>query len=162
MLPRVAGAALGALGFWIILTPAVAQAAAAYANHQWVGGQGMSAAYWFEVARRIEPRDWRYHWYMGRFWYVQALENNNPAAARLADATFAAGANINPLEFRNLLGRIVTHTHLRKLIPEPADPGTLRAWCDRALALAPLDPQVQAEVRFAQAQIDGKKGGDPQ
>jgi len=34
---------------------------------------------------------------------------------------------------------------LRSLLAAPADPATLRAWVDRALALAPQDPLVQAE-----------------
>jgi hypothetical protein len=144
-LPRVVSVAGGTLGMWVLLTPLVAQAAASHADHQWRSGRGESAAYWFEVARRIESRDWRYHWYAGQFWHAQAQMNQRPEAARLADAAFAAGYAANPREVRNLLGRISTHLRLRGLLTEPADQATLQGWADTALALAPQDRAVQAE-----------------
>ena len=80
-LRRGAFAALATLAAWALATPVAAQAAAGYAHRQWQAARGESAAYWFEVARRVEPRDWRYHWYAGQFWYAQAQANRKPEAA---------------------------------------------------------------------------------
>jgi hypothetical protein len=143
--PGVVVVAGATLGLWILLTPLAAYLAAGHADRQWRLARGESAAYWFEVARRIEPRDWRFHWYAGQFWYAQALTNRRAEAARLADAAFAAGYAANPREARNLLGRVSTHLRLRPLLAAPAGTATLREWADRALALAPHDPVVQAE-----------------
>ena len=62
-------------------------------------------------------------------------------------------------EVRNLLGRISTHARLRKLLANPADAATLNAWCDRALKLAPLDPQARAETAFVRKLLAGAPGG---
>ena len=51
----------------------------------------------------------------------------------------------DPREVRSLQHRIVLHRRLRALLPEPADPATLRAWADRALQLSPTDVGVRAE-----------------
>ena len=146
--PGVVVVAGATLGLWILVTPLAAYLAAGHAGHEWRLARGESAAYWFEVARRIEPRDWRYHWYAGQFWYAQAAANQRPEAARLADAAFAAGYAANPREARNLVGRISAHLRLRSLLAEPVDAATLREWADRALALAPLDRMVQAERKL--------------
>ena len=143
--PRIARAAITGIAIWILIVPAVAEAAAERARRQWSDGQGESAAYWFELARRIEPKDWRFHWYAGQFWFVQAQAGSNPAAARLADEAFRAGFDANPREVANLLWRISTHIYLRSLLPSPADEATLHEWGDRALALAPLDPGVKTQ-----------------
>jgi hypothetical protein len=160
--PRVLTITFGALAFWLLITPVAAQAAAGYAHRQWQRARGESAAYWFEVARRIDSRDWRYHWYAGQFWYAQALEARKPEAARLADAAFAAGSEANPREVRNLLGRISVQARLRPLLADPADARTLRAWCDHALKLAPLNQQVRVETEFAQKQLGRGTGESPQ
>jgi hypothetical protein len=160
-LPRVLAVAAGTLGLWVLATPVAAQAAAGYAHRQWQAAHGQSAAYWFEVARRIEPRDWRYHWYAGQFWYAQAQASKKPEAARLADAAFAAGFAANPREVRNLLGRISTHVRLRALLAASADNATLREWADHALALAPLDPAVKAERNLVLKQHDALPGERP-
>jgi hypothetical protein len=152
-LPRMLKAAVAALGIWVLAMPAAAQVSAGYAHRQWRDAQPQSAAYWFEVARRVEPRDWRYHWYAGQFWYAQAMEAHKPEAAHLADAAFAAGDAANPREVRNLLGRIAVHTRLRTLLAAPVDAGILAAWCDRAVMLAPMDPQVKAEVAFVETRF---------
>jgi hypothetical protein len=125
--------------------PVAAEAAAAYAHHQWRSGQGESTAYWFEVARRLDPRDWRYHWYAGQFWFTQAAQFRKPEAARLADQAFLDGYTENPREVRNLLGRIATHRQLRELLAGPADKTTIVSWADRALEIAPQDSGVRAE-----------------
>jgi O-antigen ligase len=160
-LPRVLVVAAATLGFWILATPVASQAAAGYAHRQWQAAHGESAAYWYEVARRIEPRDWRYHWYAGQFWYAQAQASKNHEAARLADDAFAAGFAANPREVRNLLGRISTHLRLRALLAAPADNATLREWADHALALAPLDPAVKAERNLVLKQHDALRGTRP-
>lgn len=144
-LRRGAVAALATLATWVLVTPVAAQAAASYAHRQWQAAHGESAAYWFEVARRIEPRDWRYHWYAGQFWFAQAAANTSAVAAAQADAAFADGFAANSREVRSLLSRIATHRQLRALLAAPAEPETLRAWADQAVALAPLDPRVRAE-----------------
>jgi regulator of sirC expression with transglutaminase-like and TPR domain len=125
--------------------PVAAEAAAGYAHRQWRAAQGEKAAYWFEVARRIEPRDWRYHWYAGQFWFTQASLSRKSAAARLADEAFSQGYEANPREFRNLLGRIDVHRELRELLDKPADVATLWRWTDRAVELAPSDPRTLME-----------------
>jgi O-antigen ligase len=127
---------------WLLLRPVAAEAAAERAREEWRIGHGESAAHWFEVARRVEPGDWRFHWYAGQFWFIQAQAGNNAAAARLADRAFEAGLHANPREISNLVWRISTHIYLRSLLPHPADISTLRAWVTQAAELAPLDGRV--------------------
>jgi O-antigen ligase len=156
-LRRGATAAVWTIAVWILAKPAVAEAASEYAKYQWGVAQGESAAYWFEVARRIDAGDWRYHWYAGQFWFVQAQTGTNAAAARLADRAFAEGFAANPREVANLLWRISTHIYLRSLLAAPAEQKILREWGDLALALAPLDPGVQKQreliARFERKQL---------
>jgi O-antigen ligase len=139
----VAGAA--AVMLWALSAPLAAEAAAAYAHRKWRAGDTEGAATWFEAARRVEPRDWRYHWYAGQFWYFFAVENKIAQAAQFADRAFAAGFAANPREPRNLLGRIVVHRNLRALLASPADGPTVIAWAENAVALAPLNPAARAE-----------------
>jgi hypothetical protein len=108
-LRRIAMAGAATFGVWTLAVPVAAESAAAYAHRQWRAAQGQGAAYWFEVARRLEPRDWRYHWYAGQFWFSQAAQSGKPEAARLADQAFADGFAANPREARNLRGRVATH-----------------------------------------------------
>jgi hypothetical protein len=140
----IAGAA--ALGIWTLAVPVAAETAAGYANRQWRAAQAESAAYWFEVARRLEPRDWRYHWYAGQFWFAQAAQSGKPEAARLADQAFADGIAANAREVRNLLGRVATHVQLRAVLTAPADGPTLIDWSERAIRLAPNDPGTRMEL----------------
>jgi hypothetical protein len=130
--------------------PVAAEASAAYAHRQWSAAQGQSAAYWFEIARRLAPRDWRYHWYAGQFWFTQAAEGRRPEAARLADQAFADGDAANPREARNLLGRIATHVQLRTLLASPADAATLLSWAERAMEIAPNDDRARRERALIQ------------
>jgi hypothetical protein len=102
-------AAIGTLAAWLLLAPAAAEIAASRASRLWAAGDAQRAAYWFETARRIEPRDWRYHWYAGQFWLGDAVQNRNAHAARFADRAFAEGMDANPREARNVLGRLATH-----------------------------------------------------
>lgn len=96
---RVPRAIVTALCLWVLVTPVVAEAAAAYAQRQWRLRESESAAYWFEFARRVTPRDWRYHWYAGQFWQAVA-RGGNRRAADLAEAAFAAGRAANSRETR--------------------------------------------------------------
>jgi O-antigen ligase len=144
-LHRAVRAGLATLLVWILAKPLAAEAAAAYAQHQLRATRAESAAYWYEAARRIEPRDWRYHWYVGQFWFAQAQINNNAKAAALADRAFAEGFAANPREVANLLWRISTHVYLRSLLGAPVDRAKLREWGDLAFALAPLEPAVKAQ-----------------
>lgn len=142
---RIALAAIGTVMAWILVVPAAAEAASTYAQRQWRAARSESAAFWFEAARRIDPRDWRYHWYAGQFWRAQAFDRPSPAAARFADRAFAAGYAANPREVRNLYDRLVLQRGLRKLLDKPADPETMRAWANQAVLLSPADPAIHAE-----------------
>ena len=139
----IAGA--GALSFWILALPVAAEAASLYGQRQLRTADAQSAAFWLEASRRLDPRDWRYHWYAGQFWSAQAATRSDPNAASLADRAFAAGYAANPREVRNLYERIVLHRRLRTLLALPADAETMRAWANHAVELAPTDPVVQAE-----------------
>jgi O-antigen ligase len=142
---RVLTAATATLAAWILVVPVVAEAATARAQSEWRKDGGERAAFWFEAARRIDARDWRYHWYAAQFWTAQTAAHGDPAAARLADLAFAAAISANGRDARPLRGRILLHTRLRKVLAAPADPETVREWANRALALAPTDAAIQAE-----------------
>lgn len=139
-------AAAWALAAVLLLRPVAAEAAAEYGLRMSVAGASRSAAYWLEVARRIEPQDWRYHWYAGQFWDGQAAVSGRREAARLAAEAFAAGFEENPLEVRNLLGMIAIHHRHAKLLDAPADARTLERWRARAATLAPYYPAVAKEL----------------
>lgn len=143
---RLAAIATAAVAVLVLGPPLIADLSAAHAHRAWRNADGQAAAYWFEVARRFEPRDWRYHWYAGQFWYVQAEQTGKPVAARLADESFAAGMAANPIEVRNHLGRIATHRRFAGLLEMPAGADTTRKWVAEAAALAPNHPGVRAEL----------------
>lgn len=138
-------AAAGTLAAWVLVAPLGAQAAAQHAARQWAAGHAQSAAYWFEAARVIEPRDWRYHWQAGEFWLVQAEVGQRRAAADLADRAFAAGFSANPREARNLLGRVALHRRLGALLTDPAPVSTQISWAEEAVRLLPHDPGAHDE-----------------
>jgi hypothetical protein len=142
---RLAGIVIATMTGLLLIPPVAAEAAAGVAKRKWFSADAQAAAYWFEVARRLEPRDWRYHWYAGQFWLAQVALNGNPVGARQADDAFAAGFAANPREPRNLIGRIATHRRFGALLGTPSGPEALRAWMDRALALAPLNAQALTE-----------------
>jgi O-antigen ligase len=159
--PAPAMVLMAAMAIWVLAKPAIAEAAARYAAHQWDAGRGADAAWWFEAARQAEPGDWRYHWSAGQFWYLQARANANAAAARMADEAFAEGFAANPREVRSLLGRISTHLELRALLASPADPATLRSWAELAFALAPRDAEVNARrALIRDISHDSRSGSD--
>ena len=160
-LQKAAIAAAATLGAWVLAMPVAAEAAAGYAHRQWRAGQGEGAAYWFEAARRLEPRDWRYSWYAGQFWFTQAAQNRKPAAAQLADKAFSDGNAANPRDVRNLLGLIAVHRGLRELLAAPADGATVLSWAERAVALAPNDPGARAERSLALKQFGPMGEGTP-
>lgn len=130
----------------VLLRPVAAEAAAEWGLRKAAAGEGQVAAFWLGAAQRIEPGDWRYHWYAGQFWDAQAAESGKPEAARLAADAYAAGFATNPLEVKNLLGMISVHRRHRKLLRDPADPATLQQWVEQARALAPLKHEVQLEL----------------
>lgn len=153
---RRLGAVLGAAAMAIVLLPPpLAEAAAAYGDRSWRANHAQAAAYGFELARRLQPRDWRYHWYAGQFWYVQA-QAGNAAAAPLADRAFAAASAANPFEPRVLLSRIATQMRFARWLDHPESAATLREWAERALALAPLNPGVRRDHAAALAQLSHK------
>ncbi len=142
---RAAKAACAALIAFYASLPLAAERAAHYGRQQFLAGETRSAAYWLEVSRRLQPRDWRYHWYAGQFWFAQALAKRSPEAARLARDAFGKGAEADPLEPRNIMGVIETARSLRGLAGLEMPPAELDALSARALALAPLNPDVRRE-----------------
>ena len=74
------------------------------------------------------------------------MQTGNREAARLAADAYAAGFDANPLEVKNLLGKISVHRRHRQLLREPARPNTLQQWLAQAKALAPLNPEVRWEL----------------
>lgn len=154
VLARIATVVMTAL---LLIPPALADAAAAYGERTWSAGNGKQAAWGFEAARRLQPRDWRYHWYAAQFWSTQALQLDNRAAAQLADEAFAAAAKANPNDPRPLLGRASAQLHFARLLDRPQPRATLRGWVERALSLAPLNPSVRQDYATAMRQLrDGQ------
>jgi O-antigen ligase len=123
--------------------PALSDAAVHYGAWRLSQGDGQSAAFGFELARRLQWRDWRYHRIVGEFWLDQAVQTRNLSHVRLADKAFAAGIAASPFEPGNYVGRALTHIRFAQLLAAPAAPDTIRAWADRALAAAPVSPSVR-------------------
>jgi hypothetical protein len=142
---RAIRSGVSALAIAILLRPVAAEAAAEWGLRELSEGHGQGAALWLGVARRIDPADWRYHWYAGQFWDSQAAQSGKREAARLAATSYAEGFDANPLEVRNLLGMISVHHRHRHLLDEPADAATLEAWMKQAAVLAPMHPAVRRE-----------------
>ena len=134
-----------ATGIALLLVPLAAEWSLAYGLARWRQGLGQEAAYGFELARRLQPCDWRYAWYAGKFWTAQAASERNPKAASLADAAFARGFSANRLEVKNLLGRIELQRSLPQLLEHPASPDELEAWSVTAMGLAPRNARVRIE-----------------
>ena len=130
----------------VLLRPVLAEAAAEWGLRNAAAGEAQKAAFWLGAAQRIDPRDWRYHWYAGQFWDAQAAGSGRREAAQLAAAAYASGLAANPLEVRNLLGMISVHRRHRNLLDEPADAETLQRWQAQAAVLAPLNPAVRREL----------------
>ena len=137
-----------ATGIVLLVVPLAAEWSLAYAQARWRQGFGQEAAYGFELARRLQPSDWRYAWYAGKFWTAQAASERSPKAAGLADAAFAGGFAANRLEVKNLLGRIELQRSLPRLLEQPASAGELEAWSARAMELAPRNAAVRTERIF--------------
>ena len=142
---RAARTGLAVLGGVILLRPVVAEAAAEWGLNRSASGRSQSAAFWLEAARRVEPADWRYHWYAGQFWDGQASVSGKREAARLAARAYAAGFEANRMEVRNLLGKISVHRRHGKLLDAPADSLTQATWVAQAEALAPFNDAVRRE-----------------
>jgi O-antigen ligase len=117
---RVAIAAAATLGAWLLAMPLAAELAAWHAQRAWARGEGVRAAYWFETARVLEPRDWRYHWYAGQYWTSQALTGGRPEAARRALEAFSRGSAVNPREARNRTAGDAARRDLAHLLRQPA------------------------------------------
>jgi hypothetical protein len=137
-----------ATGIVLLLVPLAAEWSLAYGQARWRQGFGQEAAYGIELARRLQPRDWRYAWYAGKFWTAQAVSERNPKAASLADLAFERGFSANRLEVKNLLGRIELQRSLPLLLERPASAGELEAWSVKAMELAPRNAEVRIERIF--------------
>jgi O-antigen ligase len=142
---RAARAGAAALAAILFLKPVLAEASAEWGLRRYAGDHAQSAAFWLETARRLEPADWRYHWYAGQFWDGVAAASGSRDAARHANAAFAAGVVANPLDVNSLLGMIALHRRLGRLLAQPADRATLGDWVARAEALAPWNSVVKRE-----------------
>jgi len=158
-LQRASVAAVATVAAWILVMPAAAEGASAYALRQWRTGNGPEAAFGFEIARRLDSRDWRYHWYAGQFWMNQAANTPDRAAAARADQAFAAACNANLREALPLRNRIALHDQLASSLDAPADAKTLLGWAELAVKLAPADPAVRAERDRLAVKLAGAKGG---
>jgi O-antigen ligase len=137
----------------VLGSAALAEGLAKYGDWSWRSGDAQSAAVAFELARKVQPLDWRYHWYAGQFWQAQALSNANREAAERADRAFAAAIEANPTEPRALLSRLATQLRLGALLKSPQSPATLRRWADDALVLAPLNPAVRQDSAAAISEL---------
>jgi O-antigen ligase len=153
-LARIAGAAVLML---IVLPPPLAEATAAFGERSWRSGDAGNAAFAFELARRLQARDWRYHWYAAQFWYAQATLTSKREHADLADRAFAAAMDANARDPRPLLGRLATQLRFAGVLGDRQSPQTLRGWADRALALAPLNPSVRKDHAAALAQLGSEQ-----
>lgn len=136
----------------LYVRPPLAELAAWYGDYNWHEGKSERAAYGLELARRLQSRDWRYHWYAGQFWYDLAAAGNR-RAARFADRAFAAAIAADPQQPQPLLGRLATQIRFAGLLEKPQPAATLRQWADRALALAPLNPAVRRDYTAALEQL---------
>ncbi|MGH8737000.1 MAG: O-antigen ligase family protein, partial [Burkholderiales bacterium] len=162
-LPRVPRAARAAragaimLAAFFLAQPVAAEGAALWGQRQLGIGRSLSAAYWLQVASRLQPRDWRYHWYLGQFWQGQAFAGGSADAVRFALREFDAGLRANPLEVRDLVGRIATYRLLGERLAAPASAAALDAWSREALAMAPLMPLVRRERQRVIEHIAGSE-----
>jgi O-antigen ligase len=149
--PRAARTGAVVCAAVLLLRPVLAEAAAEWGMRRYAGEHTQSAAFWLETARRLEPADWRYHWYAGQFWDGVAGAAGSADAARYAGEAFAAGIRANPLEVSNLLGLIALHRRHARLLASPADRATLAAWVAQAEALAPFNSVVRRERALLEA-----------
>jgi O-antigen ligase len=147
---RALRAGAAALAVILFLKPVLAEASAEWGLRRYAADQAQSAAFWLETARRLEPADWRYHWYAGQFWDGTASASGSRQAAQHAHDAFAAGVQANPLDVHNLLGMIALHRRLGRLLAQPADGATRADWVARAEALAPRNPVVRRERAILQ------------
>lgn len=132
----------------LLAIPVAAEAAAEYAHYAWRNGMSQRAAYWFTVARRIDPRDWRFHFYEAHFWAAHAAENGSAVAARLADLAFAAGIVANSRDVRSILGRLDVQREFARLLDHPMSPAAQLQLAEQARQMAPLNLSVRiAHVR---------------
>ena len=148
---RAARAACVVLAGALLLRPVFAEVSAEWGLRLFAERQSQSAAYWLEAARRIEPADWRYHWYAGEFWDDVASTTGSRDAARLANTAFAAGFEANPLEVRNLLGLIALHRRHGGRLGVPAGSAARAAGVARAEAHAPFNAAVRRERQLLEA-----------
>jgi len=148
---RAVRAACVILAGALLLRPVFAEVSAEWGLRLFADRRSQSAAYWLETARRIEPADWRYHWYAGQLWDDVASTTGSRDAARLANTAFAAGFEANPFEVRNLLGLISLHRRHGGRLDAPADTAARAAWVARAEALAPFNATVRRERQLLEA-----------
>jgi hypothetical protein len=146
---RLGRTIFAALAAVVLLRPLAAAASAQWGMHEQAAGDAPAAAFWLAAAPVIDPGDWRYHWYAGQFWEIQAAVTRRREAARLAARAYAAGFDANPMEVKNLLGKISVELRYRDLLDAPADAATVRAWVAQAHRLAPRDADVLALVKGA-------------
>ena len=142
---RAARTAAALIAGLVLLRPVAAETAAEWGMKKFAAGDGPAAARWLAAAQRIDPGDWRFHWYAGQFWEAQTAAAGKREAARLAAQAYAAGFAANPLEVANLLGMISVHRRYAGLLDAPAGAAALREWVGQAEALAPFNGAVRRE-----------------
>jgi O-antigen ligase len=148
---RAARTGTAVIAVALFLKPVLAEVSAEWGLHRYAGDHAQSAAFWLETARRLEPADWRYHWYAGQFWDGATSVSSSRNAAEFANEAFAAGMQANPLEVSNLLGMIALHRRYGSLLPAPADRAARAAWVAQAEALAPYNAAVRRERALLEA-----------
>lgn len=153
---RLATTVGGVFVLWLFIVPVAAEAASEFAHSLWRNGKSQRAAYWFTVARRFEPRDWRYHYYEGHFWAAQAASNRMPEAVRRADEAFAAGMKANPREVRNVLGRMEVQRAFSALLERPMSFDAQRALAEQARRMAPLNLSVRIGHVLTLVHVDAR------
>lgn len=145
---RVIFAVLAAV---VLVRPLAAAASAEWGKRQQAVGDAQAAAFWLSAAPILDPQDWRYHWYAGQFWDIQAAVFRKRDAARLAAAAYGAGFDANRLEVKNLLGKISVQLRYRNLLDAPASAEALLEWVAQAHKLAPYDAEVQRVAALVKA-----------
>lgn len=100
-------------------------------------GQPGRAAYWYSVARRLEPRNGAFYWVEGIIWRDQAAQLRDPGLMHRADAFFEEGMRASPYEKRNFTERARLHMTHRDLLERPASGSEIIAWTSWAMQIEP-------------------------
>jgi len=137
--------------------PAGAELAAARAQAALEGGALERAIARYRLARALAPHEGYYHWTLGVIWMQVALAERDHAAARRADALFAAGLDRDPAYLPNLLHRLRLHRDHRRLVATPADEETLLEWAERLARARPMSSLAAYEHALTRHMVQGEQ-----